>query len=382
MRALRIVVPAALAAAVTLASLAGCGGSLKLPTEARGIIPADSSYQLMNAFGGFNSIRSVKLTPVGELFVLFGTDGGTGHASRGAIGQYALATGTLIPRTWPFLFNPWTLAVQNDTIYVLDRGDTCLARVNPRFGDCRPDSLSGGKVSDLAAYWRVRMMRTQGGDTVCTFTDTTFAWVNGITADAQGRVYVSGLAIVNVPDVLDNRIRTRTFLPRVWRYQRGPRYPGIVPDDINMPGGGWHRDTTWEVASGTGFGFVTFPNGLSWGSVGGTGLFVADGGQNTIKRVTDQASSSAYLQVQPDQLDIDGVYMNNPTDVVGDAHGFFYVVDQDNARALRFSPEGQYVQQVDPTHQLVGPVALAANDSLVYVADRTAGKLFRFKRRQ
>ncbi len=382
MRAFKVFVPALFALVVTLAVLAGCGGSLKLPTEARGFIPPDSSYQLLNAFAGFNAIRAVELTSVGELFVLFAAETGTGPASRGAIGQYALATGTLIPRSWPFLFNPWAFAVQRDTIYVLDRGDTCLARLNPRFGDCRPDSASGGRVSDLATYWRVRMLPSQGGDTICTFTDTTFAWVNGIAVDSRGRVYVSGIAIVNVPDPLDNRIRTRTHLPRVWRYQRGARYAGIVPNDRNMPGAAWHRDTTWEVSNGTGFGFVTSPNGIQWTSVGGTSLLVADAGQNTVKRVSDEASNSAYLQVTPDQLDVDGTYVNGPTDVAGDARGYFYFVDQLNNRVLRYSPEGAYVQQVDPTHQLLGPVSVAANDSLVYVADRAANKLFRFKRRQ
>lgn len=381
MRALRLLPLVALLALP--ATLAGCGGTLKLPTETRGFIPADSSYQILSVFTGFADIQAVELTPVGEMFVLFNR-GGSGTASRGEIGQYALANGTPISRTWPTLYNPYAIASGRDTIYVLDRGDTCLARTNLRTGSCDHDSASGGRVTNLSVYWRVvQIARAPSGiyDTVSTFTDTTMAWVNGVTVDSQGRVYVSGLAIVNVPDPLDNRIRTRSFLPRVWRYDHGPRYVGVSPNDPNMPGAAWHRDSTWAITNGTGFGFVTNSIDVHWSPVGGTGVFVTDAGQNTVKRISDLIGNSAYFQVQPDQLEVDGVDVADPGDVTGDASGFFYFVDSGNRRVLRYDPQGQYVQQVDPTHQLVDPVALAANDTLVYVADRTPGKLYRFKRR-
>lgn len=363
---------------------AGCGGTLKLPTETRGFIPPDSSYQILNVFSGFADIQAVELSPVGEMFVLFNR-GGSGPASRGDIGQYALASGVLIPRVWPTFFNPHAVAVSRDTIYVLDRGDTCLARLNPRFGDCTPDSLSGGRVSNPSLYWRLHQvaLRAPGVyDTVSTFTDTTMAWVNGLAVDNAGRVYISGVAIVNVPDPLDNRIRTRSHLPRVHRYEHGPRYPGISPADRNMYDAPWHRDTTWAVTNGTGFGFVTNAYGVHWSAVGGTGVLVSDGGQNTVKKISDLVQSSAYFQVQPDQLEVDGVDVDDPADLTVDASGFFYFVDAGNDRVLRYDPEGRYVQQVDATHQLIDPVGLAANDTLVYVADRTPGKLYRFKRRQ
>ena len=71
-------------------------------------------------------------------------------------------------------------------------------------------------------------------------------------------------AVILVPDPNDARIRTRLFQFRVYRYKRGPRYPGITPPDRLMPGANWHRDTTYVVEEGSGLGTVVDPRGLYW----------------------------------------------------------------------------------------------------------------------
>jgi hypothetical protein len=64
-----------------------------------------------------------------------------------------------------------------------------------------------------------------------------------------------------------------------------------------------------------------------------------------------------------------------------------YVADTGNRRVLRYGPDQSYVQRVDVEadaqgQALVNPIAVAADDSLVYVGDRTLGKVIRYKRRK
>ena len=159
-----------------------------------------------------DGIRDILLTQgTGtQLFLLF-NHGGTGTASRGEVLAYARLkpTGPQTPLpgiAFQGLFNPVALCVGGDgagrpanRIFVLDQGDTTGAgrsrthhlrrydRTRTPPGNWRPND-----VSDLGLYCRVREYGLLGGDTVSTFIDTTMAFVNGIAADAQGRVYVSG----------------------------------------------------------------------------------------------------------------------------------------------------------------------------------------------
>jgi hypothetical protein len=53
---------------------------------------------------------------------------------------------------------------------------------------------------------------------------------------------------------------------------------------------------------------------------------------------------------------------------------------------LRYSPLASYVQRVDVEkdasgRELVDPIAVAADDSLVYVADPATAQVIRYKRR-
>ena len=386
----------ATAAAATLAALPGCGAKFELPTERRQdrVIPSDRSYQMEATWTGMSGVHDILLTPAGQLFVVF-NHGGSGPASRGEVQAFArLASGgsqTPLPN-YPFrtLFNPVAIAQGDSSLFVLDQGDTCLARTNPANGSCGASETWNNDVVDLRYYWRVREFnlvgKARGGlDTASTFTDTSMAFVDGIAADDLGRVYLSGTIIRYVVDQVDSRIFTRTFLKRIQRYARGPRYPGVTPNDPNMPGAAWHRDTTWIIEDGDGGGFIGDPRGLHWRSAGGTrALYEADAFKNQAQKLYDNISSTPFFVVDSDG---GGERMASPTDVFADELGSVYVADTGNRRVLRYLPDGSFVQRVDVERdaqgqELVEPVAVAADSSLVFVGDRSLGKVIRYRRRQ
>ncbi len=382
-------------AAVAVAALAsGCGSKFELPTErpAGRAIPSDKSYQMLATWSGFQGVQDLLLTQgVGrQLFVLF-NNGGAGTAPRGRVRQYVLSR----PEEYAgvdfrTLFNPVALCAGGDgagsaanRIYVLDQGDTCIARTNSVTGRCDSTRAWNTRITDLEHYWRVREFGLLGGDTVSTFTDTTMAFVYGVAADAEGRVYVSGISIQSLPNPFDPRLRERAFQFRVYRYERGPRYPGVVPFDRNMPGALWHRDTTWAVEEGSGLGTIFNPRGLTWSAAGGRALYVADFGKNWVQKLYDDLPSTGFYPLDGSDS---GRPFTGPTDVATDLAGFVYIADTGNLRALRYSPDGSYVQvvNVEPNkggQPLRSAVSVAADEDVVYVADRDAGEVIRYRRR-
>jgi len=228
----------------------------------------------------------------------------------------------------------------------------------------------------------VREYGLLGGDTLSSFTDTTLSYVNGVAADDEGRVYVSGLAIILVPDQLNPSRRTRTFQWRIYRYAHGPRYPGVVPADRRLPGANWHRDSTWVVEEGSGLGTVVDARGLFWGPANRS-LFVADYNKNWIQKIREEDGTGVY------QLDgaQSGLSFNGPLDVAADLVDFVYVADTGTRRVLRYDPGGAYVQEVNVEPDAFGatladPITVAANDSLVFVGDLGTGRVVRYKRRK
>lgn len=389
---------------VVAGGFAGCGGSFKLPTENRDLlIPSDKSYQMVATWTGMEGIRDILLTQgMGtQLFLLF-NHGGMGTAPRGEVLAYARLkpSGPQAPLpgiAFQGLFNPAALCAGGDggssasnRIFVLDQGDTLLARVNPKthvYGDTTglfaPDTSLVGKwrlynVSHPELYWRVREYGLLGGDTISTFTDTSMAFVQGIAADAQGRVYVSGPLLAFVPDVLVPNKYERNFLWRVNRYVRGPISPGVY--DGYMPGSNWHKDASFVVVDGSGTGTVQDPRSLYWGSAG-PALYVADFGKNWIQRMMDEVPVSDLKIEQAEGLSLYG-----PLDVTADLQGFIYLADTGNQRVLRFDGSGEYVQTVNVENdaygqQLMNPVTVAADDSLVFVGDSGLSQVVRYKRR-
>jgi hypothetical protein len=371
-----------LGGAALLAGL-GCGTRLPLPNEIdKGrTIPSDHSYQMVATWTGMSGIADILLTQGrgSQLFLLFSNAGATGPAARGRVKAFARTRPDSIPGIeFPTLFNPVALCSGDGKVFVLDQGDTCLARINPSNGRC--DSTAGwdNRITDLSKYWRVREYGLLGGDTISTFTDTTLSFVNGIAADEDGNVYVAGVAILIVPDPRSPRLFTRTTQFRVYRYRRGLKPSG--DPDFNMPGANWHRDESYVIEEGSGVGSVVDPRGMHWSPAGGRALYVSDTGKNWTQKVAEQGSSY--------QLDggATGTAFIGPLDVSVDLSGFVYVADTGNQRVLRYAPDASFVQRVDVEPDAQGlplgqPVTVAADDSLVYVGDSQTGKVIRYKRR-
>jgi len=376
----------ALALLVALSALAvlGCGTSFPLPTETRigRGYSTDNSYQMVATWSFGDSVADILLTqgPGTQLFLLFHSGGpGIGTSPRGRVQGFAIKARPPTPAPLPGiefrgLFVPAALCAGNSRVFVLDQGDTALAR----------DPLTG-RVSDLSLTWRVREFGLLGGDTLSTFTDTSMAFVRGVAADDQGRVYVSGSAIILIPDQQNPSIRTRSFLFRVYRYLRV--VPGSVPPDRYMPGTDrWVRDLSYTVEEGSGVGTLNDPRGLYWagaGVPGGSGLFAADFGKNWVQKLSDAVSSTGFFRIDADS----STTLEGPTDVTADRAGHIYIADTGNQRVLRYDPDGRYVQRVDVEldsdgQPLADPVALAADDSLVYVSDGQARKVVRYQRRK
>ncbi len=385
MRAIRYAL--VLAAAVGLEGLTlGCGASYNLPKEVfRPAIPPDKAYKLLASWPGMEGVKDILLTQQGsQLFILFNDGpGGGGTAPRGRVQAFLLSDPTPVAGIdFPELFNPVALCAGGGSIFVLDQGDTCIARTNPTTGTCDTTGQYLGqhwnnRITDIAHYWYVREYSMFGGAVQSAFTDTSMASVEGVAADAQGRVYVSGTAIIlDAPD--DPRLRTRKFVSVIRRYLRGG------PPDPNMPGSNWHRDLTWSVDQGTGFGYVVDPRGLHWGPYGGGGIYCAVFGRNYAQRFSDAVSNTAITTGdQPAFSTAEDIPLEKPVDVYSDLDGFVYVVDEGNARVLRFGPDKLYVQRVDFEPNALDPVAVAtdADGSHVYVADRGRGVVLRLERR-
>jgi len=395
MRARSVLATVALIAAVLLP--AGCGAKFPLPTESTGrVIPSDGSYQMIATWSGWSAIRDLLLTQGGgsQLFALVNT-GGSGTSPRGGVVEIARTTGLPISTPFPDLFNPVALAAGGDgaassanRVFVLDQGDTCIARSNTTTGRCDtvgtlPGSKPwGNQITDITHYWKV-VEYDLLGSTKSSFTDTLFAFVNGVASDNHGNVYVSGLALIFLPTT-DPRLTERTFEYRVWRYQRGLRPDGTR--DPNVPYGNWHRDTNFEIRQGTGVGATIDPRGIDWSPVTGPALFIADLGNFRGEKVRDGGTTlpdSRYYQT----LDFDGAPdLLEPLDITSDQAGFFYIADAGNAQVLRYSDAPGYVQRVDiePNSNqlpLLRPVTVAADKDYAYVGDAGRGEIIRYKRR-
>ncbi|MBI1799346.1 MAG: hypothetical protein HYR73_06630 [Candidatus Eisenbacteria bacterium] len=398
-RRTRIVAIAALGTIASIAAIAsGCGGKFTLPTEVHGarVIPSDGSYQMIATWTGMDGIQDILLTQGtgSQLFLLFNT-GGSGLGTRGHVALYSRTAKTGAPA--PFgpdafaplssLFNPVAICAGTAPalspprrLYVLDQGDTLLARSDPATGAHDPKS----RIFDLSAYWRVREFHLLGGDTVSTFTDTSLAFVRGVAADEQGLVYVAGIAIAFLPNPFDPRLAERVFRPVIYRYARGPRYPGVDPPDHNMPGAAWHRDTTWSVEGSPGIGTVGDVGQIDWASYAGGWIYSTDPTQGQLQQLSPLLSNTRGFIVNGSD---DPPSFDNPLDVSVDLQGFVYVADRGNHRAERYDASGAWVQRVDVEldafqQALQNPVTLAADDSLVFVGDPTLREVVRYQRRR
>ena len=395
----------AMAALVALA--AGCGAKFDLPTERPSAkpIPSDGSYQMLSTWktdkagASFNDVQDILLTqgPGSQLFFLF-NHGGTGGPGtpRGEVKLYAFSNPVEIGNPYferpKGLFNPVAISSAQNRLFILDQGDSCQAKFDETRGTCEADedttAFTGhphpAVIRQYAAAWRVREFGLGGGDTVSTFTDTTVAQVFGVASDDRGFVYVSGIVAVLDTNQIDQRIRSRKFASRVYRYARGPRYPGVVPADKLMPGASWHRDTTWFVRAGSGASSVDNPRGLNLSRAGVPSLVIADRGNNQVKTVSTQQLDVGFANIDGSST---GANLDEPVGVAADLQGYIYIVDRLNKRVLRYDSIGNFIQLVNVEKNadglpLLDPVAVGVDDSLAYVADRGRGQVIRFKRRR
>jgi hypothetical protein len=156
--------------------------------------------------------------------------------------------------------------------------------------------------------------------------------------------------------------------------------------DENMVGtSSWYRDSTWKVLDGSGASSISDARGIFIPHQGASPVYIADRGNNAAKAVSSVFNELPLLKVDGQET---GAIFNHPEAIAADLAGFFYVVDRDNKRVLRFSVNpASFVQRVDvePNSDglpLLDPVGIAVDDSLVYIGDRGRGEIIRYKRRQ
>jgi hypothetical protein len=287
------------------------------------------------------------------------------------------------------LLNPAALAASPTSVFVLDQGDTAAARYTGDSTtwyvlDC--DRIRGVRrvIGDLSKYWYVREYDLKGRNQLSSFTDTTFAFVYGVAADAQGRVYVSGVIFYCFVDPFDpsGNDRTLKYQFRIYRYERGTGDPYVI--------GGWRRDRSFEVVEGTGYGATVDPRGLTWSAATGEALFFADHANSAVQKYNlppRGADSPFKLEV----CDADTTPLVLPRDVGVDEEGFVYAVDTGNRRVMRVDPSlRDCVQRVDIEPNTLGqplsePVAVAAGTidgrNYVYVVDAAVSQVVRYRRR-
>jgi len=383
----------ALLAAAALGGVAGgCGTTFELPTEIRSnsTPPGEGTYQRIATWEGMANIQDILLTPGGELFLLFQDP----VARSGTVRRYPQSNPVPLSTTFPGLLNPTAVCTGANRIFVLDQGDSSAARSNfPCLYTAEYDAdrnrliltLDGFSrpITNLASYWHVREYLLDGTP-AGSFTDTTFAWVSGVAADASGRVYVGGLIMYCRVDPYNDHIRTLEYRFRIRRYERGT-------GDRFVTDGPWRRDPTYVLLNGTGFGSTTDPRGMQWADPQGAALYFADLLNNQVQRYGDPSGGASSFKLDFGGAGPDSMLLSQPVDVAVDSAGFVYLVDAGNLRVLRYDSDGEFVQRVDrtpdddrllpPTPPLVRPVAVAADNRQVYVADRGTGQVLRYRRR-
>jgi hypothetical protein len=382
----------ALLAAAALGGLAGgCGTTFKVPTEIRGAnesAPGQGTYQKIDTWRGMTNVQDILLTPGGELFMVFQDPlAGTGQVLR-----FPLSNKKPFSTVFSGLRNPTAICSGGNRLFVLDQGDTSAARITLP-DSCRylaelnadvdptPLPLYGFKrpIANLAAYWHVREYRLDG-QLEDAFTDTSFAWVNGVAADALGRVYVSGVILYASVDPFQNAVTYFEYRYRIRRYVRGT-------GDRFVVGGQWRRDPTYVLLDGTGVGSARDPRGMQCADPQGAALYFADRGNNQVQRYGDPVGGALSYKLDFGGSGSDSMLLSQPLDVAVDSAGYVYVVDAGNLRVLRYDSDGRFVQRVDlnrgevMVEPLTSPVGVAADNRQVYIADRGAGQVLRYRRR-
>jgi len=344
-----------LLAGVALAAV-GCGGTFTLPEETPGgVIPEAGSYAYQGSIRGLGEPTDVLLTlGTGSSLYVVGDSSYVRQYPR-----FFRPDGNTPPiaTTFTGFLKPTKITQGPAVLFVLDAGDTLLAQTDTTKG---PGFLRFGLT---------------GGAPTLVRRDTTIAEARGIAADAQGNVYVSCIAKEFIrDDPQDSRRRTYKYVSRVYRY---------------LAAQGYAKDTQFYVGDGQGLGIVFEPGDCFVRAQGGTlYLYVADTGKDLCQRlmVVDGNLGESLPSLPVDGND-SGAPLLVPPDFVADALGFMYAIDRGEGRVLRFDPLGSFERRVDieldlDADSLHVPVAVSADDSLAYVADRATGKITSYKKRK
>ena len=363
--------------ALVLLAASGCGTKFEIPTQAKLLagIPGDGTYQRIATWAGMDGITDLVLIPGPQLFLLFRAAGG----QPARVVEYKTTAPDALPTQFAGAVDPGALCVGGNRMFVLDRGDTAAARSNfpcDYSSDCGPLRGFSRPITNLSKYWHVREYLLDG-TLSSTFTDTSFASVNGVAADAAGNVYVSGVINYCVVNQFEPRSKGLDFQFRIRRYVRGGGSPYVI--------GPWHRDDSYEIVQGTGIGSTRDPRGMFWTNLGGEALFFADAGNNGVQKY-DPLSLLNSFKLSVGGVGADSLF-RQPTDVSVDPAGYVYLVDAGNHRVLRYNSEGKFIQRVDIEPSLEGnylatPIAVTADNEQVYVADPGSGVIARFRRRK
>jgi len=115
----------------------------------------------------------------------------------------------------------------------------------------------------------------------------------------------------------------------------------------------------------------------------GSRLYASDFNKNWIQVLSDDQASTGYFALDGAAT---GTFFYQADDVAADEQGFIYVCDTGNRRVLRYGADDPFIQRVDISDvggsgPLVHPVAVAANDTLVFIADPGYPAVFKMRRR-
>ena len=357
----------ALAALGFAALAAGCGSKFGLPSETPGgLVTAKDEYIYTGGLAGVSgSLTDVLITRSSgtQLLVAYGADADT-FASCSAPGRN-LPGGTLalypifpppgsppLSITFSGMWRPQLVAEGGGRLFVLDAGDTCQRYTSPNLAP------------------RIVVYQIGTSSPITSFQDSNWAEVRGIAAADDRTVYVSGTFRVSEPDEFGRF--TKRFRDGVWRYKEAL---------------GYGRDGSFSVLEGSGTGFVSRNRGIAWGPSSNPALWVADGEKQAVQKLAIETDSLSHGLYQFDGTQ-SGLRFQDPVDVTVDEDGYIYVVDRGSARVLRYLDNGgsaDFVQLVntgkpDGAPLLGQPVAVAALDTMVYVADPPASRASRFER--
>jgi sugar lactone lactonase YvrE len=246
-------------------------------------VAVDSAGNVHVADTANNTIR--KVTPGGVVTTLAGLSGSPGSAD---------GTGSAARFT-----NPLGVAVNSaGNAYVADKNNYTIRKVTP-----------GGVVTTLAGL--------AGSPGIADGTGSTarFHQPSGVAVDSAGNIYVA--------DTLNDTIRKVTP-------------GGVVTTLAGMPGSQGSTNGTGSAAR------FYWPQGVAVDDAGN--VFVSDGGNNTIRKVTPGGVVTTLAGLAGTQGSADGTgsaaRFSHPVGVAVDSAGSVYVADESNDTIRKVTPGG------------------------------------------